>query len=162
MRQSLGFILLLSLLSTAAQPEYQSVSIDNSRQLHIVLASGKDVRAPKLPGQVGFDDPLISPDHRTVGWFATFHVDPSDRSSEYANELVLYRAGRILRTFKSEIIFWDWQFRDTGKRIAYSEGPTHGGAKHCALYDVDSGKLVAEWRFESGQEPPEWAQTLRR
>ena len=91
---------------------------------------------------------------------------PSPPGTEYAGEpiagaLALYSSGRIIHTFGTEQTFWDWQFQDGGKRVAYSTGPRHGGAAECVLRDVDSGKMVARWLVKDGDEPPAWARTLR-
>ena len=116
----------------------------------------------KLGGQVSFGDPTISRDHRTVGWLVMY-PDPTIvyyKGAEIAFKLVIFRAGRVLHTFTTEQMFWDWHFQDGGKRVAYSTGPTHGGAAECVLRDVDSGRTVAHWWVKKGSEPPAWAQTL--
>jgi hypothetical protein len=74
---------------------------------------------------------------------------------------VLYRAGRVIQNFPTEQTFWDWQFQDGGKRVAYSTGPTHGGAAQCVLRDVDTGKIVDRWLPKEGPDAPPWAVTLR-
>jgi hypothetical protein len=153
---------LLLAVAAAAQPEYKSVSIDRSGQLHIELASSKQIRPPKLRYQEGFDTPLISPDHHTVGWLAIYYPDPSNPGMQIAGKLVLYRAGRILRTFDAGQTFWGWEFQDGGKRVAYSTGPTHGGAAECVLRDINSGRVVARYDIHSGTEQPAWARTLRQ
>lgn len=142
---------------------YRSVSVDKSGQLHIVLDSGKDILPEKAPGQTSFDRPLISPDDHTIGWLVNV-ADPGYGSyfREVSVELVIYRAGRVLHRFRTEQTFWDWDFRDAGKQVAYSTGPTHGGAAECALRDVESGRIVARWWVKSGSEPPPWAVDLDR
>jgi hypothetical protein len=155
-------ILLFVAVASAAQSEYRSVSIDRSGQLHIVLASGKEIQPPKLRYQDGFDTPLISPDHRTVGWLATYTNPGNPRGSQIPGKLVLYRAGRNLRSFDTESTIWGWEFQDGGKRVAYSTGPTHGGATECVLRDVDSGSIVARYDIHSGAEQPAWARNLRQ
>ncbi|MGB7761167.1 MAG: hypothetical protein WBL61_15145 [Bryobacteraceae bacterium] len=156
--------LLAALSLFASGPVYRSVSVDESGQLHIVLDSGKEILTPKTPGQVSFGSPLISPDSRTVGWLAMY---PDPGAIHYVRDpipgkLVLVRAGRVLHTFTTEQTFWDWQFQDGGKRVAYSTGPTHGGASECVLRDVRSGAIVARWQVRSGSEAPAWARNLRR
>src|SRR5947209_6763751 len=152
---------LAAMTLAAAQPEYRSVSIDSSGQLHIVLASGKQVVPQKLADQVAFDSPLILPDQHTVGWLVLFR-DPTNAGAQIAGKLVLYRGGRILHTFSTEQTFWDWQFQDGGKRVAYSTGPTHSGAAECVLREVDSSRIVARYEIRSGVEQPGWARTLRQ
>lgn len=121
---------------------------------------------PRIRGQVAFGDPAVSPDHRTVGWLVLYPY-PNPPGAEYlrsepiAGALALYRSGRVIHQFRTEQPFWDWQFQDEGKRVAYSTGPTHGGAAECVLRDVETGKIVAHWSVKGGSEPPAWARTLR-
>ena len=157
--------LLAALALLAAEPAYRSAWVDNSGQLHIVLSSGKEVLPRKADGQVSFGDPVISADHRTVAWLALY-PDPTP-GYDYPldpipSALVIFRSDRVLHTFSTGQIFWDWEFQDGDKRVAYSAGPMHGGAAECVLRDVDSGNIVARWSVRSGGEPPEWAQNLRR
>ena len=160
---SVCFVFLAALYLFAEGSAYRSVSVDDSGQLHIVLDSGKEVLPRKVQGQVAFGAPLVSPDRRTVGWLVMYpqpaigYVMPP-----IPGKLVLYRAGRVLHTFSTEQMFWDWQFRDGGKRVAYSTGPTHGGAAECVLRDVESGNVVAHWWVKPGSGPPTWARNLDR
>jgi len=168
MRQLGRTILLLPLLAALLfcghAPEYRSVLIDQSGQLHIILDSGKEILPPKTRGQVSFAYAVISPDRLTVGWLVMY-PDPTItyyKGAQLPFGLAIYRAGHVLHTFTTEQTFWDWQFQDDGKRVAYSTGPTHGGAAECVLRDVDSGGSVARWLVSQGTEPPVWAQTLRK
>jgi hypothetical protein len=155
--------LLAAITLVAGSPEYRSASVDKSGQLHVILDSGKEVLPKRIAGQVAFGSPLVSPDHRTVGWLVMY-PDPS-----YVNhvndplpvKLVIWEAGHLLHTFTTEQVFWDWQFLESGKRVAYSTGPTHGGAAEFVLRDVASGHVVARWRPKSGSDPPSWVGSLR-
>ena len=156
--------LIVALPFAASGAKYQSVLVDESGQLHIVLDSGNEVLPRKTRWQVSFANPVISPDRRTVGW-VVMCPDPSFpdyQGAQLACNLVVYRAEFILHTFQAEPVLWDWRFQDGGKRVAYSTGPTHGGAAECILRDVNSGRIVSRWRIREGFEPPVWAKTLRR
>ena len=154
-------VLIFTLLAFASsEVSYRTTSIDNSGQLHIVVNTGKEVLAPRLQHQVAFSSVTIFPDHRTVGWFAEADVPGSTYLMSMA--LVLYRNGRIIHTFATGEVFWDWRIEDNGKQVAYSTGPTHGGATECALVQVASGKVIARWLVSSGTEAPAWAEPLRR
>lgn len=158
-----GVPLFAALTLFARGPVYRSVSVDKSGQLHIVLDSGKEILPKKNPGQLSFGLPLISPDDHTVGWLEEFaHPGYGSYLREISNTLVIYRAGHVLHRFRTEQVFWDWDFRDGGKRVAYSTGPTHGGAAECVLRDVGSGRIVARWWVTSASEPPSWAGDLQQ
>jgi hypothetical protein len=164
-RSSLLAFFLTVLTVDSADPSYRSVSVDSAGRLHIELDSGVVIQPPMLQGQVSFGDPAISPDHQTVGWLVMYPY-PSAPGAKYvpepiAGSLVLYRSRRISHRFRTEQTFWDWQFQDGGRQVAYSTGPTHGGAAQCVLREVDSGKVVASWWVRGAEEPPAWARTLR-
>ena len=106
--------------------------------------------------------PRLSPDHGTAGWLAIYYPDPQNRGMQIAGDLVLYRNGKILQRFRTEQTFWDWQFQDDGKRVAYSTGPTHGGAAECVLRDSETGYVIARYHIHGAAEQPAWALTLRQ
>ena len=51
---------------------YKSLSTDQAGRFHIYLTSGDEAIAPKVHGQVGFANPLLSPDGDTAGWLALY------------------------------------------------------------------------------------------
>jgi hypothetical protein len=158
-------ILLIPLFATALLSDdaiYRSVRVDNEGRLHIIPESGKEILRNKSRGQTSFDDPKISPDGRTVGWIGGYRNPNGPDFADIALELVVFRAGRILHRFDSEFFYWDWEFQDGGKRIAYSFGPQHGGATGCVLREVLSGRVIARWEVHEGSKPPDWAKELDR
>jgi hypothetical protein len=160
----LSLFLPAALTLFAADPRYRSVEVDPTGRLHIVFDSGKEVLPPKLPGQTSFGGPVISDDRLTIGWLAQY-PDPTItyyKGAQIGGSLVIFRHGRVVHKFTTERMFWDWQFQDGGKRVAYSTGPTHGGAAECVLRDVETGRTVERWRVKEGEAPPSWAQTLQR
>jgi hypothetical protein len=162
MRLWATLLMFLSMSSVCARPDipqYHSVTIDQNGQVHIVLASGRQILPPKLPGQTSFSDPLLSRDHRTVGWLADY-PDP-DASYPYSGELVLYRSGHLLRKFSTEQTFWSWRFANGDRDVAYCDGPLHGGARKCDLRSLKSGHLLARWVPDDKADPPAWAKDLR-
>lgn len=113
---------------------------------------------------MSFGNPAISPDRLTVGWLAMY-PDPSAAGNEGAQipgKLVLFRGGRVLHRFTTEQVFWDWRFRNGGNEVAYSTGPTHGGASECVLRAVVSGRVASRWRVRNGPAPPAWARDLHQ
>lgn len=162
----LALLLLTAPTLCASDPAYRSVSVDDAGQLHIVSESGKEIRPKKTQGQVSFNAALISADFRTVGWLVMYPFPVPPGSDYHAGPipggLAIYRAGRVIHTFTTQQVFWDWQFQDGGKRVAYSMGPTHGGAAECVLRDVETGGIVAHWWVTSDTEPPSWTRDLRK
>jgi hypothetical protein len=153
-------ILAVTWLATAAEPEYRSVWEGDDGHLHILRSDGKEERVRKLKYQTSFGNPGISWDRRTVAWLEISPNPTRPNTDDLPFTLVLYRSGRILHRFEGGSIFWDWQFW-SDSQVAYSTGPTHGGATQCVLRDVDSGKIVATWDPKSNTDPPDWAEKLR-
>jgi hypothetical protein len=153
------FVAVAGLTLCAADQVYRSAVVDDKGQLHIKLASGKEILPPKANGQASFGDTWISPDGRTVGWLVMYpYPDPEQAwRGPLGGALVLYRGGRVLHTFKAGQPIWAWEFEDGGKRVAYREAPMHGGSQTCFLGDVDSGRIIAEWWNGSEGQQPEWA-----
>ena len=157
-------LLFAAAMLRAEAPAYRAVTVDRTGRLHVALASGKEVLPPRMRGQTSFGDPVIAPDGRTVGWLVMY-PDPTItyyQGAELPFKLVVFRDGRILHTFETDQCFWDWQFQDGGQQVAYSTGPTHGGAAQCVLRDVATGRVIARWLVVRDAEPPRWAQNLRQ
>lgn len=142
---------------------YKSTFIDQSGRLHILVASNRDILAPMQKEQVGFETPSLSPDGKTVGWLELYpfpRPDPADYDpGPIPGFLTLYRDGRILHRYGTVQVFWDWHFWRGGSEVAYSVGPTHGGATEVLLRDVTSGKVLARW-IPTEADPPDWAKGL--
>ena len=150
------FLSLPDLCAQSGTPLYRSAMIDQNGQLHILLASGRQILPPRLPYQVAFSNPLLSRDHRTVGWLADYSGD----SYPYSGALVLYRFDHLLRKFSAKQTFWSWRFANGDRDVAYCDGPTHGGASECDLRSLKSGNLLARWIPNDKADPPAWAKDL--
>lgn len=155
----LAFLAASNFLVQAETQRYRSVRLDERGQLHLVLSSGREFLPRKLPDQVAFTQPLLSQNHRTVGWLADYS-DPGG-TSPYSGTLVLYRSGHLLRKFSTGQTFWSWQFASRNSAVAYCKGPTHGGARDCELRSLISGHLLALWVPDDKVDPPVWAKGLR-
>lgn len=160
-------VLLVALLLNAlfprpgiSQDQAVSVSAAEDGSAEITFADGKKITVRKEPDQVGISEAQIAPDG-TVGWLAEFGVEGV--SYPIGDTLILWRAGKILRRFHAELIFWSWTFYASGKQVAYHVGPLHGESKsRCELHDAASGRLNARWDgdLESGNNRPAWTKGL--
>ena len=143
---------------------YKSIFIDQGGRLHLVRVSGQDVLVQSQEEQVGFESPVLSSDGKTVGWLDLYpfpnFTGERDNSSPIPGVLTLYRNGHIILRFATDQAFWDWHFWRGGRDVAYSVGPTHGGAAQVLLRHVASGKVCASWVPGDGREP-RWAKGLR-
>ncbi len=163
MRNPVCAIAVLAFASAALTAQtYRSAEIDLHGKLTIISTSGAKIIPPMLDGQQSFGAARISPDNRTVGWLALYpYPFAGGNQSPIASKLLIYREGRVLRTISTDQVFWDWRFEDHGRKVAYSTGPTHGGAAECVLFDIDAGKTTARWFVRDGQAPG-WVADLRR
>lgn len=155
-------LFLSALLPHAGMSQGQAVAVsagpDGSAEIR--LANGKKTTIRREPGQVGISEARIAPDG-TVGWLAEYSVEGV--SYPIGDTLILWRAGKIIRRFEAEVIFWSWTFYANGKQVAYHVGPLHGESKsRCELHDAISGRLIARWDgdLESGSNRPAWTKDL--
>jgi hypothetical protein len=157
------FVAIAALTLCAADQVYRSAVNDDQGRLRIKLASGKEILAPKSKGQVSFADAWISADGHTIGWLVMYPYPEAEQAwrGPLGGALVLYRAGRVLHTFKADQPIEAWEFRNGGKRIAYREAPMHGSSQACFLGDVDSGRIISRWWNGSADRHPAWADLCR-
>jgi hypothetical protein len=160
-------ILLVAISGIAARSvgdTYTSYFIDDGGRLHLRLDSGKYVLAPRDKSQVKFDSPAISRDGMTVGWLNLYPFPRADKHDydpgPIAEALTIYRNRHILHRFDTAQVIWDWHFWRDGSEVAYSVGPTHGGASGAFLCDVATGKVLAHW-LSSDTSVPDWAKDFR-
>ena len=126
----------------------------------VTLANGKKTMVPKERGQAGISDPQTAPDDRTVGWLVDYNIE--SLSYPISGTLIVWRAGKVLRRFGTEQVFYSWTFYAHGKQVAYHTGPTHGEQKsHCELHDVESGRRLAVWDGDlESSDRPDWTTGL--
>ena len=143
--------------------------------LHIVYDDGTEV-VKSLPlleasteketvfNDVGFSDVHLAADRQTLGW--TIDVENCCTSYPIPLRVVIFRHGKVLRTFEQGQMVWSWMFFLGGERLAAAFGPTHGPeVGDYRLYNVKSGKLISEvFGDEDTQslssDAPEWAKLL--
>jgi hypothetical protein len=155
MRTALLLLAILSAVIVAAQQpssnaeRYESVRVDDAGQLHILTMDGREIVPPKEGDQVGFENALISPDKKTVGWTALY---PNCCTSyPIPLYLVLYSGGKVTKLEGSGLPVWQWRFLSGGKEIGFEQETVHGGwGVHYELHDVSSGKLLAEYDPHTG------------
>ena len=143
--------------------------------LHIVYDDGTEVVKSLPPleastdketvfNDVGFSDVHLAADRQTLGW--TIDVENCCTSYPIPLRVVIFRHGKVLRTFEQGQMVWSWMFFLGGKRLAAVFGPTHGPeVGDYRLYDVRSGKLLSEVFGDEGTQSlkpnaPEWAKLL--
>src|SRR5580700_3405313 len=121
------------------QPVAVSAGADGAAQ--IALANGKKTTVRKELGQVGISEAQIAPDG-TAGWLVEYSLDGV--SYPIAGTLIVWRAGKTIRRFRTGQSFYSWAFYAQDKQVAYHVGPLHGELKsHCELRDVKSGRMIA-------------------
>ncbi len=165
----------LPTLSTAPAPQTSGIQSKNNNLIDIDItaagiiqirfADGKIVTIPKdlindAGNQVGSQSPKISADKKTAGWLATY---PNCCTSyPVPMTLVLYKDSKIIQKIESQQVIWDWAFVDDGTQAAIINGPTHGTDEDMEyqLYDVLTGKLLAEVQDPITSSSPKWVDGL--
>jgi len=113
--------------------------------------------------QVGFSQPRVATDQRTVGWLGLY----ANCCTSYPlpRELVLYRGGRVIARIRgNDLPIFNWRFDPSGKRVSYCQRPLHfADAAILGLAEIESGKVIAtvERRDDgSSSALPAWAADL--
>lgn len=137
-------LLGLALAATASGQTSPRVFADSKHDVHIVTPDGKTYLIPRETDQVGIEDVKSSTNSQIIGWLVLY-PNP-DVQNAYAGELVLWRGGRVIRTFKFGQAFYSWSFEDGAKHVAYHVDALHFATRsHCELRDVATGRLLKSW-----------------
>jgi hypothetical protein len=113
---------------------------------------------------VGISEVQLADDRQTLGW--AVQVENCCTSYSVPLSVVVFRSGRVIHSFDSGQMVWNWMFLHGGNQLAVVWGPTHGPeVGDYRLYDVKTGKLVSEvYGDEASQalkaDAPEWAKRL--
>jgi hypothetical protein len=153
-------LLGLATAATAFSQTSPRVFSDSKQNVHIVTPDGKTYLISRKPDQVGIEDVKSSPDSQVTGWLV---LSPNpDVQNAYAGELVLWSAGRVIRTFKVGQAFYSWSFEDGAKQVAYHFGPLHfETTSHCELHDIATGRLLKSWNGDlDDPDKPAWTKHL--
>jgi hypothetical protein len=151
---ALWTLLVTSLMAvTVAQAhstgKIRRIYADKNSDVHIVLSNGKEALVQHTQDQTGIEDAKIADDGRTAGWLVSYPdpaSSPAYKFEDFQGALVIWRDGRIVRTFDTGPTYWSWAFVHGGDQVAYHSAPLHEGpSSHCELRDVNTGRLLASW-----------------
>ena len=160
-------LLLVAASSTVqmlAQSSILRVYADEQNKIHVVSEGSKDSVIDLETDEVGIDEVAVADDKQTAGWLVLYQ-ERDDRGPiglPFAGKLIVWRGGRIIRTFEADPTFWSWAFEQGATQIAYHVGPTHGETvSHCELHDVKTGRLLASWDGDLDDSArPSWTKRL--
>ena len=143
-----------------AQRSAPWVYADATHIVHVVSPTGRITTLNAEAGQEGIDAIKVADNRQIAGWLVLYR-DP-DGGSPFAGKLILWRSGRIIRTFHTDQTFWSWAFERGAEQVAYHVGPRHGEtASHCELHDVRTGRLVESWDGDlTDPGKPTWTRKL--
>lgn len=140
--------LLLSLLSASASAGYLATELtDGGKQLVITVDDGSKFSAPMLGKQVGFQQPRISSNGKSVGWRALY---PNCCTSyPIPLGLVVLDESRRMHTFDGiKIAVFKWCFLPKSTSVAYMQTVVHGSNfEHFEARAISSGDLLAEYEY---------------
>ena len=151
--------LLAALAPAAHSDQLTRVFVGRDGLAHYV-DGGRDRAAPREVGQVGVADPRRSADGRSIGWL----TEERNCCTSYPIplRLAVRRAGRT-RIISDGWMISGWAFARGGREVALSTGVVHGATQRSlGLYDVTSGRRLAQWAGTFAAPPPAWAKGLTR
>lgn len=155
----LSLLLLAMPLAADAAAHYEKATIDGETRLRILDSKGAQHTPKKLPDQTGFSAAAISDDATTVGWLALYPNCCTSYPIPLA--LVIYRDGRILRTFSNDMAIWSWHFEANGRQVAFEQETVHGHrGVHYELHDIDSGQLLGKYEGDPAPDAPQWVRDV--
>jgi len=162
-------LLVASLLGSPAD-RYADVTINADGSVTVGTEDGRHLTPPRLAPyaqdgkNVGAEQAAVSPDHQSVGWLALF--ENCCTSYPLPLTLVILHNGRS-HAFEGIAPIWFWSFQNGGERVATREEAPHGGERiHYDLWDVASGKRVADFTPEYDEDgqtrpnEPAWVKAL--
>jgi hypothetical protein len=118
------------LTADAAPAKLDHVYIDDTQNVHVVTASGTDLRVTRGGHRARA---ALSPDGETAVWLVEQTWIAVGAAEPGASELVIYRHGRV-RSVRCEPFIRDYWFWKNGSRIAIDCGGAHFAGQEI-LYD---------------------------
>lgn len=141
------FALLLVPLAALAASFKTAVLASDGTGLVLTSSDGARFDAPRLPDQVAFDQPNVSPDGHYVGWLASFPNCCTSYPVPLA--LVVIDASKHVHTFEgSQLAISSWCFLPSSTAVAYAQGVLHGSdARLFELRSIADGRLISRYEY---------------
>ncbi len=154
-------LLCAPLLFAAEDNAIAKTYLDRLHRMHVVTAGGRDRAIPPEKGQSEASDPQLASDRQTAGWLVNLW-DSCCVSYPIPTELVIWRAGRILRRIHPGQAIFGWVFLNGGKEVAYHTAPLHGDEIYlCARLDLATGRQLESWSINDRKKgTPDWVKLL--
>jgi hypothetical protein len=107
--------------------------------------------------QADTEDLRVAPDRSAAAWLVG-RTDLSDASYPEAFELLVAWGGARAHSIFPGRVISEWRFEGGGRRVATWDETGHGGwSGEATLYDVRTGRQLAEWNPDAKTAPPPWA-----
>ena len=132
--------------------------LDSKENVHIIYSSGEDVQITR-DGRC--EDLKDDKNEHIVGWVhrGTVEDEKGRVIEEFRAEIVVYQSGHDRKVIPGDMTIWKWKFWESGKKIAFGTGPTHGNCIF-KLYDLESGHVIDECNKSDSTDCPVWAKDL--
>ena len=124
-------------------------------EIFIRRTDGSTIPLPTLRNQVEIEKTYVSADGKRIGWL----VDEPNCCTSYPVplHLVIFKGGRIEKTFEEDQCIFDWAFAKKGTAVSYWTSVLHGSDyQNFLLRDIASGKRLARYfypdSFDGGNE----------
>lgn len=149
----LVLFLSASLMSPASAGTWRRIFLDGKSNVLLVKVDGKEVRVSKNGRAL---NPRLAPDGETAAWLLAGKWGEGEWADD-ANELVVYRHGRI-RKIKCDPLIRDYWFWRNGAYVVLDCGGRHFAGRN-VLYEVKPLRQIEsvdQVAVPVGQRP-EWA-----
>jgi len=135
---------------------YSDIETDAATgEIFIRRTDGSTIPLPALRNQVEIEKTYVSADGKRIGWL----VDEPNCCTSYPVplHLVIFKGGRIEKTFEEDQCIFDWAFAKKGAAVSYWMSVLHGSDyQNFLLRDIASGKRLARYfypdSFDGGDE----------
>lgn len=145
---------------------------DKTEVIETLPPKQKSTQQNVVFNEVGFAEPKLAQDKRTIAWTEQFETGDSYSIPEV---LAVYNSGKNIVEVQQGQMVWNWMFLDGGERIAAVWGAVHlSDIGEYQLYDPETGRMIdevvanAEGKGKNGTihglvpSAPAWAKHLER
>jgi hypothetical protein len=126
---------------------------------HVIAVTGNDKEVQL--SEEDCEDAQLAKDGYTVGWSELYRIEPPvvRETIEVAGKLVVFKKGKVVRSFDCKPWLRSWGFEKEGQQVAVYSGGLHFSGAY-TLYDVESGKAIDSAKDPITEKSPDWAKHI--
>lgn len=122
---TLAIVATLFLICSAHAVQFEAATLSESGDTLTLSTRSGAIPAPRTTSeQQGFSDAKVSSNRSLVGWLAL--TSNCCTSYPLPTSLVIFRDGRVVRSFVEAPPIWSWSFQEHNTAVAYRQEYPHG------------------------------------